>query len=594
MPSLFPSVALAMIRRQSIPSRNALDSAWVLGVVLTAYALISVFLLQGLWLAIATFEDIPKLRAVGLLAAPFIALALCIRLAPHTLERAAVMASLWLRTRGRLTWASIVLTALVLPILVAFFILDRFPNSGDEYAYLFQAEQFARGHLWAKPPPLGDTFVAFRTWIIGDKWLSQYPPGWPLVLALAMVAGIPGWSVNAWLGAAGVAAVAAPCWGFRDRALAAAVIALYVLSAFYTLNAASFYSHAWAALLVLLVCMTCLWYQREERVIALVACGALLGLLGLSRYFSLVLLLPALAWWLFVENKRHRLLIISTLTSSAAPILAALLVYQYWVTGDPLRSTYSLITTEDAVLSLKLENLLEGAWEIRHRFAELSLWTCPLLLPTYVLCLVSKLRSRSLAFYDLVFPSFVVGYVFFADLGGNRYGPRYYFDAFPLMLVTILSSARAAVAEERSASVRRGVVGALLVSGVYVACALPFAWNAFRQQVNQREEPYRLAASLGLDDAIVIVQASSGPGMKAKDLARNDTRLQGRVLYARPGSSVAELHRWSPARSVWIYRGPGRLERAALPQSDSSEARRRPLPLAGGESGKSMRPGPGR
>ncbi|MBV8974935.1 MAG: hypothetical protein JOY74_07425, partial [Sinobacteraceae bacterium] len=268
--------------------------------------------------------------------------------------------------------------------------------------------------------------------------------------------------------------------------------------------------------------------------------------------------------------KRNRLRIISALILSGAPFLAALLVYQYWVTGNPLRSTYSLITTADVVVSMKPENLLEGAWEMRHRFAELGLWTCPLLLPAYVLCLLSKLRTRRLAFYDLVFPSFVLGYIFFADLGHNRYGPRYYFDAFPLMLVTILSSARGAAAEEWPASLRRWVVGAVLLSGVYIACALPFAYDAFRRQVNQREEPYRLAASLGLDDAIVIIEHASGPGLIPTDLARNDVRLQNRVLYARAGSTVEELHRWSPARSIWIYRGHGRLERAALPQPDSS------------------------
>jgi hypothetical protein len=103
---------------------------------------------------------------------------------------------------------------------------------------------------------------------------------------------------------------------------------------------------------------------------------------------------------------------------------------------------------------------------------------------------------------------------------------------------------------------------------------LPFTWSAFRHQVHQREEPYRLAANLRLDDAIVVIQVTSGIGIRAEDLARNDTRLQGRVLYARRGSSVADLHRWAPARSVWIYRGNGRLELAALPQPDSSEPRR--------------------
>ena len=564
-----------MIRWLSIPSNKTLDSGWVIAVVLTAYALLGVLLLNGLWVAIASYADIPRLRTVVLLTAPFIALSLCIQLAPQTLEGAAVTASQWLRVRGRLAWVSIVLTALVLPVLVAFFILDRFPNSGDEYAYLFQAEQFARGHLWARAPPLGDTFVAFRTWTIGDKWLSQYPPGWPSMLALARVVGIPDWSLNAWLGAAGVAALAAPYWGFKDRALTAAVFALYVLSGFYVLNAASFYSHVWAGLLVLLVCLMCLRYQREGEVIALVACGAFLGLLGITRYFSFALMLPALAWWLFIENKRHRLRIISVIVLSGAPFLAGLLLYQYWITGNPLRSTYSLITTPDEVLlSLGPEDMMKGAWLIRRGFTELSLWTCPLLLPVYVLCLISKLRSRSLAFYDLVFPSFVLGYIFFADIGVNRYGPRYYFDAFPLMLVTIASSVRATAVEESSVRARRWVAAAVLVSAVYVVCVLPFTWNAFRQQVHQREEPYRLAADLGLDDAIVVIQAPSGPGILGADLARNDTRLQGRVLYARRSSSVAELQRWSPARSVWIYRGNGRLELAAPPQSDSSAPRR--------------------
>jgi hypothetical protein len=54
--------------------------------------------------------------------------------------------------------------------------------------------------------------------------------------------------------------------------------------------------------------------------------------------------------------------------------------------------------------------------------------------------MLHKIRERKLAYYDLVFPSFLLAYVALADLGGNRYGPRYYFEAFPLMMVTIVSA----------------------------------------------------------------------------------------------------------------------------------------------------------
>ena len=36
------------------------------------------------------------------------------------------------------------------------FVLMDFPNSGDEYAYLYQAETMAAGRLWNQPPPSPD------------------------------------------------------------------------------------------------------------------------------------------------------------------------------------------------------------------------------------------------------------------------------------------------------------------------------------------------------------------------------------------------------------------------------------------------------
>src|SRR5262249_22360590 len=91
-------------------------------------------------------------------------------------------------------------------IIVARYVLDAFPNSGDELAYVLQAQTYAQGRLWVEPPPLVEAFRQLHFLDRGDKWVSQYAPGWAAVLALASALGLPLWIVNPFIGAATLAA----------------------------------------------------------------------------------------------------------------------------------------------------------------------------------------------------------------------------------------------------------------------------------------------------------------------------------------------------------------------------------------------------
>ncbi len=352
------------------------------------------------------------LAALGTIAAAAYA-------APQTTENLARRLTFAFPRTRRVPTLLVLAFAVLIPVIIADVVLDRFQNSGDEFAYFFQAKMFAHGQLWAPAPPLGDTFVPYRTWIIGDKWLSQYPPGWPLAMAAAIVAGIPAWCVNALLDGISVAALLSRQWGHRDRAIVLMVGVLYVLTPFYLMNAGSYYSHMLPALLITLLCLMCLWYQRERRTLALIISGVLVGLIGLTRYFSLILLLPALMYWWIVECRHDRLRVLGVVVVSGIPFLALLMTYQDWITGSPFHNTYSLISNDDTFVSFLPGAVTRGALLTFYRFGELSLWAVPLLVPTYLFCMASKLRNRSIAFYDLIFPSFVIGYVFFADLGGE-------------------------------------------------------------------------------------------------------------------------------------------------------------------------------
>ncbi len=87
--------------------------------------------------------------------------------------------------------------ATLLSAILAWTAFDRVPHVQDELAYLFQARTFAGGALWAPAPPEGARagLDYYLLDIRGDQWLGVTAPGWPAVLALGVLAGVP-WLIN--------------------------------------------------------------------------------------------------------------------------------------------------------------------------------------------------------------------------------------------------------------------------------------------------------------------------------------------------------------------------------------------------------------
>jgi hypothetical protein len=88
------------------------------------------------------------------------------------------------------------LVAFLVSIAIGATVLDRFPNSGDEYVYLYQADTMAAGRLSNPAPAEPDAFrfnyIARRD----NRLYGTFPPGWPLALALAACLHVPNWAVN--------------------------------------------------------------------------------------------------------------------------------------------------------------------------------------------------------------------------------------------------------------------------------------------------------------------------------------------------------------------------------------------------------------
>ena len=196
-----------------------------------------------------------------------------------------VHAADWAEAHRAALWAAgAPLVVLALAAINRFVLLD-FPNSGDEYAYVYQAQTLAAGRLWNAPIEPPDVF--FFNYIVQEpgRVFGSFPVGWPLALAAALRLGLPAWLVNPVLGALTLGLVwqlGTRLYGPRVGVSAAALVAV---SPFFLFNGASYFSHTFCgALLLGAACLA----AREDRAPAWVPLGAglLVGWAVLARYLT--------------------------------------------------------------------------------------------------------------------------------------------------------------------------------------------------------------------------------------------------------------------------------------------------------------------
>lgn len=82
-----------------------------------------------------------------------------------------------------------------LAIVLSIFSYERHPHITDEVVYLYHARFLASGHLTLPAPPVPPAFEVNLMQVEKDRWYPSPPPGWPLILALGVMAGLP-WLVN--------------------------------------------------------------------------------------------------------------------------------------------------------------------------------------------------------------------------------------------------------------------------------------------------------------------------------------------------------------------------------------------------------------
>ena len=439
-------------------------------------------------------------------------------------------------------------------VLAHFVLIQQFPNSGDEQAYLYQAELFSRGQLYAEDPiydrahPLNKFVAADAMDDTEGRRFSKYDPGWPALLSLGAWLRMEG-LVAPLLGALTVFLLLSYVRKRIGNEFVTTAWRLVTLCSFFFLSVSNFGSHT--ASMAFLFSAFFLYDGTIERPPEhcrwrLLSVGLLLGYASLIRYIDWIPLLGWIAFDLLRQRKTKGLILVLL----GFGLLASLhLFYNKLVTGNALTPPgvhfargsvevhFGFFLTGFETTAIRLRRVL-------YAFPPASL---------ILLCLIRPCRSVRLKAYLTLFALNVIVYFLYAG-GVAGPGPRYYFPYFPFLILAVVEVYRLT----RSHKIAR--IGWPAAVASLVVCSFIYADGQTRD-IYKRRDLERTVAAIPEKKKIILLESGTYK-MEIPDLVRNPPDLwSADILYLAYGDGVgiADLLKRFPGHSVFLYRYPGSL-----------------------------------
>lgn len=446
--------------------------------------------------------------------------------------------------------------ALIILSLYAFFILQDFPNSGDEYSYVFQAQTFREGRLWNSVHPEQEFFDFFHIASKEGKWVGRFPPGWPILLTGGILLHIPLWLVNPILGAISIwilFIVASHLYGEKAAVMS---VLLYTFSSFFILNSASYFSHTSCCLFILLFVLFELKYLKNNLPLFAVLAGMAIGFAFIIRYYTAFLCGVPFGLYLLMYKREKIIPALTWTFIGALPFFISILYYNYYITGDPLLFVTQWMDPNEKLGFVKKYNLHKLIRYTRKHLLSFSIWTAPPLIALYAVGLWQSAKKRCIHFTDWIFVFLVLGYMFWWSYGGNQYGPRFYLEAYPFAIVSVagwLFDDRSALFRTEMARMIRTLLYGGLIASLVI---LPFLSVYEYIKIYERRDLYRQVAERNIKSAIIFVKNATGvlDPMQPLDLTRNGISLDGDVLYALyRENGIERLENYFPEKTFYLY-----------------------------------------
>jgi hypothetical protein len=232
-------------------------------------------------------------------------------------------------------WGAIWVTCL--SAFLVYFSYERHPHVQDEVAYLYQARYFAEGRLAMQAPPVREAFDFYLMQFRGPNWYSCMPPGWPAVLAIGVMLGVP-WLVNPVLGGLNIILIYVLLKNLYSRRLARTGIFLLCLSPWYVFMAMNYLTHTLTLTCALLAGLGILLARQSGKARWAAAGGAALGLMSLIRPLEGFIMAVLLGLWsIGLGGRRLKWSSLVTFVLATTLVGGLVLPYNKALTGSALK-----------------------------------------------------------------------------------------------------------------------------------------------------------------------------------------------------------------------------------------------------------------
>lgn len=340
------------------------------------------------------------------------------------------------------------------------------PRVQDEINYFFMGKIFQSGHLWLDALPAND-FLSYRFMVTEEHIYSLFQPGWPTIMALGHLMGVP------WLMGPVVSALSTVMLYYVSKELFDQRHALWATimmscSQVWWFQGASMMSHMWACLLGLLgiyFALKVLSAKQQKQIYFAALAGAFLGAMFTVRAGTAVALsLPVIVSGAYLlARKKLALKTCVAFGVGLAMLGSCQLLYNYLITGNPVvfPQDHYFNITEPVQKCHRLglgpgigcpyehgPDLVRGGFTWNRAFEvtfirlsqlKFDLFGTGVALWTGLFAIFSHKYLKQKIFCFALCAS-VIGLYFFYYYHGNLYGARYYFEITPYLMMFLVSS----------------------------------------------------------------------------------------------------------------------------------------------------------
>lgn len=464
--------------------------------------------------------------------------------------------------------------AAILSSVACLYILEGIPHVQDEVAYMFQGRIFAHLRSWAPVPPSPEFFQSAFVQIYEGRWFSKYPPGYPLMLALGVWAGVP-WLVNAFSAGAALALIYAAGLRMFGRQVAAWAGLFGLVSPWVIFMSGSYMSHPTTMLWVALFLYALVQSRLSDAVAAphksfgvpsrwTLTAGFAIGMAFITReWTALGVGLGAALWAIgdIISAKKgapRKVAIYAMTFVGFLPPLLFLLYQNHELTGSWFRLAQDLVGSYDQpgfgpghgseVGHTPAMGLYNGLVYLRTLATVFNGWPAPFALAPVLLGVFGWWKGERKEFaWDLLLWLPALGLVgaYFAWWSSTTiYGPRYWYEAMPFLLLMSgrgmdllgrMSMPKVAQIWERQV---RWVVPAVLFAlfTIYALTqSLPQEIKTYTDYNDISGESLQEVAQAHLSNALVFVALD--PEQPNRDYGKaffgTDPMLEGNIVYVR-------------------------------------------------------------